>query len=223
MKTTTYMFTIIFLTLKLSVLAQNFSKDYYEYCRPSWEREVKDEEKLAVDPKIDSMIHAATGRHMWEIDVQKEKQNALFKINYCKKIMLLKGLDIDKFNDFIFIEESTIGADWSTATIKNGIVIYGNKYFTYSINLEDSNSLKENNSFLKSYIALDKKDPRSILFYLAKNNRTNEIVELAVKEMNLRQLEFDSTKQFEVTIYNNRSTKKIEICYLHEQLTDLYE
>ena len=205
------------------LFGQNFTQDYFEYRRPSWEKQVTEDEKKAVNPKIDSMMLIATGRHMWEIDVQKEKQSALDNIHYYKNIMKLKGLDIDKLNDFILIEESTIGGDWSLATFKNGIVIFDNQYFSYNLNLDDTNSLVLNKSFLKNYKSIDKKDPRSILFHLAINNKTDEIGNLAVKEMNFRKPEYEPTKQFEVIIYNSKATKKVRLCYLHELLTDVYK
>jgi hypothetical protein len=219
----THIVSTILICLTNFLIGQNFSKDYFEHCRPSWERQVTDSEKKAVNPKIDSMMFAATGRHIWEVDVQKEKQNAFNNIRYYKKIMKLKDLDIDKLQDFILIEESTIGGDWDLASIKNGVVIIDKQYFSYSINLEDTNSLGLNNSFLKSYDSIDKKDARSILFHLAKNNKPNEIEDLAIKEMNYRKPEYEPTKQYEVITYNRKLTKKVRLCYLHELLTDIYK
>jgi hypothetical protein len=218
----TKIISALLILLANCLYGQNFSKDYFEFCRPSWEKQVTDEEKKAVNPLIDSMMFAATGRHAWEIDVEKEKQIALDRIIYYKNIMNLKGLDIDSLDNFILIEESTIGGDWARATIKNGMVIYGKQYFSYQINLEDTSSLTLNNEYLNNYNQINKKDPRSILFHLAKNNMTDEITDLAVKEMELRTTEYEPKKQFEVLIYNNKSTKKISLCYLHELLTDIY-
>ena len=221
MKTKITSTIIIFLTN--FIYGQNFSKDYFEHYRPSWERQITDTEKKAVNPKIDSMVFASTGRHMWEVDVQKEKENTARNIRHYKNIMQLKELDIDKIDNFILIEESTIGGDWSKAAIKNGIIVFNNAYFSYNLNLEDSTSLALTNNFLKQYESVDKKNPRSILFHLAKNNKSDLISDLAVKEMNARKPDYEPLKQFEVLIYNSKSTNKIRLCYLHELLKDIYK
>ena len=137
--------------------------------------------------------------------------------------MQLKELDIDNIDNFILIEESTIGGDWSKAAIKNGIIVFNNAYFSYNVNLEDSTSLALTNNFLKQYESVDKKNPRSILFHLAKNNKSDLISDLAVKEMNARKPDYEPLKQFEVLIYNSKSTNKIRLCYLHELLKDIYK
>lgn len=215
--------TFLFICLSGLLFGQNFSKDYYEFCRPSWEKQVSEAEKKAVNPKMDSMIFTATGRHMWEIDVQKEIQSTNDRILYYKRIMKLKDLDIDKLTDFILIEESSLRGDWNLLTVKTGIVVYGDQYFSYSINLTDSNSLVLNNNFLEDYTSIDKKDPRSILFHLAKNNKPDEIAALAAKEMDLNNTDQEVSKQFEVMIYNKESANKIRLCFLHDQIVYVYK
>ena len=205
------------------LLGQNFSNDYFEHLRPSWEKLVTEEDKKLVNPKIDSMIFLSTGRHIWEVNENVEKEKAQKNINYYKKIMQLKGIDIDKQNNFILIEESALGDDWSMASIKNGIVILNNKYFSYSINLEKPSSLILTNNFLKDFNSIDKNNARSILFNLAKNNEVEQIVKLAIKEMNDRNPDYETTKQYEVLIYNFKSSEKIRLCYLHELLTQIYK
>ena len=220
--------TVILTTLSIILTSylhgQNFSKDYFEHCRPTWEKQLTEEEKKSVNPLTDSLMLAMTGRHIWEVDVQQEKENTLNDIKHYKNIIQLIGVDIDTLNNFILIEESNLGGDWTKATIKSGIVVLKDTYFSYNYDLADSNSLMLTNNFLEKYDSINKNNPRSILFHLAKNNKTDQISTLAVKEMNAaKPAEYQPAKQYEVLIYNRKSTKKITLCYLHELLTDVYE
>ncbi len=203
---------------------QNFSKDYFEHCRPKWEKQATEEEKKSVNHFTDSLMFAMTGKHVWELNIEEEKENALKNLLRFKNIMQLKGVEIDTLNNFILIEESNLEGNGELVTIKNGIVVLKDKYFSYSYDLADSNSLMLTNDFLEKYDSINKKNPRSILFHLAKQNKTDQISILAVKEMNLIiPSEFQPKIQFEVLIYNGKSEKKISFCYLHEKVIDIYE
>lgn len=222
MKTLTLMTLLFIWTSYLH--GQTFSKDYFEHCRSSWEKQPTEEEKKSVNPFADSLMFAMTGRHIWEINIEEEKESTLKKILNFKNIVQLKGVEIDSLNNFILIEESNLGGDWKMATIKSGIVVLKETYFSYNYDLADSNSLKLTNDFLEKYDSINKNNSRSILFHLAKQNKTDQFSALAVKEMNATNpSEYQPKKQYEVLIYNGKSENKIELCYLHEFLTNIYE
>ncbi len=220
----TLILTSLSFLLTCYLYGQNFSKDYFEHCRPKWEKQATEEEKKSVNHFTDSLMFAMTGKHVWELNIQEEKENTINNLLRFKNIMQLKGIEIDTLNNFILIEESNLDEDGELVTIKNGIVLFKDKYFSYNYDLVDSNSLMLTNDFLEKYDSINKENPRSILFHLAKQNKTDQISILAVKEMNsIIPSEFQPKKQFEVLIYNVKSDKKISLCYLHEMLVDSYE
>ena len=220
----TLIITALSIILTSYLHGQNFSKDYFEHCRLSWENQPTEEDKKSVNPLSDSLMFALKGKHILDVNIKEEKENTLNNILYYKNIMRLKGIEIDNLNNFILIEEGNLGGDWTMATIKSGIVVLKDTYFSYYYDLADSNSLMLTNDFLEKYDSVDKNNPRSILFFLAKQNKTDQIFALATKEMNAsKPLEYQPNKQYEVLIYNRKSEKKINFCYLHELLTDIYE
>jgi len=220
----TLIITILSFILTSYLFGQKFSKDYFEYCKPAWEKQPSEDEKKSVNPFADSLVFAMTGRHIGEINVQEEKEKTLNKILHYKNVMQLKGFEIDTLSNFIVIEESNLVEDWTKLTMKCGIVVLKDMYFSYSYDLADPSSLMLTNNFLENYDAINKNDPRSILFHLAIQNKADQISALAVKEMNSTNLsEYQLKKQYEILIYNQKSEQKVRLSYIHELLTDIYE
>lgn len=216
----THIISTIFIFIAIFANAQIFSKDYFEYCSSAWEKQPIDLEKKSVDPFLDSMVFSSTGRHTWEVDIQKEKQSALENILHYLNIFKLKGLNADSIKNFILIEETNLGSDWSQLSIKEGIVVLNEIYFSYKFDLSDSTSLKLTGNFLQKWDLVDKKNPRSILFHLAKNNSIDKINELAIQEMKSSDPNYEFKKQFEILVYDSKALEKIKLIYLHELLVN---
>ena len=195
----TLILALVSLIFTTYLYGQNFSKDYFDHCRPEFEKQPSEEERKSVNPLADSLMFAMTGRHIWENKTQQEKENTFNNILHYRKIMQLKAVDIDTLDSFILIEESNLGGDWTMATIKSGIIVLKDTFFSYSYDLADSNSLTLTNDFLVKYDSVIKNNPRSILFHLAIKNKTDQISALAVKEMNVtKPLEYCQLPTFSV-------------------------
>lgn len=209
---------LILILFSISVYSQNFSESYYNFFRKSWEKEPTKEMIDQIDPKMDSLSKATTGKGFWEMQAEELKNSATNNINNYKKVFELKNLDIDKIGKFIIIEESNRGMEFPPDFSRKGFVIIGSETFTYFYNPEEENSLELSNDFF------DESNPnhksRKIVTDIAKSDKIEQFSILAEKEMELGIGE--PKVEYEVVVYDKKLDEKpLKIIYLHDFITEL--
>jgi len=145
-------------------------------------------------------------------DIVKEslKNETLQNVEKYKTIFKKKGVNIDRTSNFSMITENS----------NKGIVIYDNQYFSFE---KKENTIKLNTTYLKNYNDLNKDNPRSIIFNLLKNKKHKELIEFAKSELPFFENGRVSKTEFEILIYDKKSSKKLELIYIHEFITELYD
>ncbi|SFS96399.1 hypothetical protein SAMN04487906_2371 [Zhouia amylolytica] len=212
---------LIHLTLVLfsiSAYSQTFSESYYDLFRKSWEKEPTKEMIDQVDPKMDSLYRATTGKGFWEMQAEGLKKTTTNNINNYKKVFDLKNLDIDKIDYLIIIEESIRGTNFPPDFSRKGFVVIGSDMFTYYYNPENGNSLKLTSDFF------DESNPnyksRQVVTDIAKSNKVEQFSILAKKEM---EIEIGEPKiEYEIVVFDKKmGDKPLKIIYLHDFITEL--
>ena len=210
---------LIHLTLVLfsiSAYSQTFSESYYDLFKKSWEKEPTKEMINQVDPKMDSLYRATTGKGFWEMQAEGLKKSTTNNIKSYKKVFELKNLDIDKIDKFIIIEESNRGMDFPPDFSRKGFVIIGSDTFTYHYNPEDENSLKLSNDYFVESNPNYKS--RKIVTDIAKSDKIEQFSVLAEKEMELGIGE--PKVEYEIVVYDKKMDEKpLKIIYLHDFIT----
>ena len=209
---------LILILFSISAYSQTFSESYYDLFRKSWEKEPTKEMIDQVDPKMDSLYRATTGKGFWEMQAEGLKNSTTNNINNYKKAFDLNNLDIDKIDKFIIIEESNRGMDFPPDFSRKGFVIIGSEMFTYYYNPEKENSLKLTSDFFdKSNINYKS---RKIVTDIAKSNNIEQFSVLAKKEM---EIGIGEPKiEYEIVVYDEKMEEKpLKIIYLHEFITEL--
>jgi hypothetical protein len=209
---------LILILFSVSTYSQTFSESYYNLFKKSWKKKPTKEMIDQIDPKMDSMYKATTGKGFWEMQAEGLKNSTTNNINNYKKIFELKNLDIDSIPKFIIIEESNRGMNFPPDFSRKGFVIIGSEKFTYFYNPEEENSLKLSNSFF------DESNPnqksRKIVTDIAKSDKLEQFSILAEKEMKLGIGE--PKVEYEIVVYDIKMAEKpLKIIYLHEFITEM--
>ncbi|MGB0367798.1 MAG: hypothetical protein ACPGD8_00225, partial [Flavobacteriales bacterium] len=181
MKTTALSIYMFVFTLNLS--AQTFTEAYIDNFRSTWEKEVHDSIKAALNPMLDSMVRASTGMGYWENQAQQMKNSTYERANHYKKVLEIWGFDIDSLQSFMLVEESHFFNSWPPDITKSGVVFVNGETMPFKHNPDEKNGYSEFLGFLKDYETLDRTRARSIIYHLLNKGAIESLTALAKKEM----------------------------------------
>ncbi|WP_425077902.1 hypothetical protein [Psychroserpens sp. S379A] len=209
---------LILILFSISTYSQTFSESYYELFRKSWEKEPTKEMIGQIDPKMDSLYRATTGKGFWEMQAEGLKNSTTNNISNYKKVFKLKNLDIDKIDKFIIIEESNRGMNFPPDFSRKGFVLIGTDIFTYYYNPGEENSLKLSNDYFNE--SNPNHESRKIITDIAKSDKNEQFSVLAKKEMELGIGE--PRVEYEIIVYDKKIDEKpLKIIYLHDFVTEI--
>lgn len=202
--------------------AQNFSSDYFSFRKSAFEEKMmswygdKDKER-------DSISMAQTGKHLWESEeMDPELKSYLDQILIYKRVLRLKGIEIDSLNNFVVIEEFNF-AYVDTMAYMSGVIVLDKQNISYRYSWGDTSSVSLNTAFLENYATLDKKNPKSIVYHLVKEQRYAEIEQLGKIENEPENMVDLFEKEFSIIVYNKQAKERIRNFKLHETVVNFFK
>ncbi|SNR61043.1 hypothetical protein SAMN06265371_106235 [Lutibacter agarilyticus] len=145
------------------------------------------------------------------------KNENLAKIEIYKTILEKNDLNIDKLESFMIIDEkSQDPSNYSHA----GIIIVGKKHYSF---LFEKDNYNITNEFLENYSTIDKSNARSIIFSYLSNKEFDKLLALAKNENSYFEKSISPKMEYEISVYNQGSEKRLKMLFLHDFITEIIE
>lgn len=197
----------------LSAASQTFPLDYIAKSRGSWERHA---DPSTVDPVMDSVMRAMTGKGLAETLVFNTERGTLEEVEQLRKLMSLAGHDIDSVESFGFVEERNMEAAWPPPTNKCIVLAVGRKVDGFSFDMLNDTVPQPCPTCIPDTSQHDTTDAWAFIVQLLLQRDVDELVRLAVAEMAANDLSVRPTREYQIYAYDRRRTPTIERIFLHE-------
>lgn len=145
------------------------------------------------------------------------KNENLAKIELYKTVLKKNNLNIDNLESFMIIDEKS--QDPSNYT-HAGIIIVGENHFSF---LFENDKYNMTNEFLENYSTIDKSNARSIVFSYLNNKEFDKLLALAKDENTYFEKSIAPKMEYEISVYNQKSEKKLKMLFLHDFITEIIE
>ncbi len=201
------------LLFSLAAISQTFPLDYIEKSRGSWDRHP---DPATVDPVMDSVMRAMTGKGLAEMIVYNTERATLEEVEQLRKLMRAAGYDLDSVVAFGFVEERIMGPDWSPD--KRMVISVGPKVQGFSFNMLNDSVPQPYPNCVPDTARNVVGDAWVFIVRLLLQRNVDELVRLARAEMAANDLSVPPTREYQIYFYDRRRTPTIEHIFLHESV-----
>jgi len=195
----------------LAAASQTFPLDYIEKSRASWDRHPA---PSTVDPVMDSVVRAMTGKGLLETLVFSTERGTLDEVDKLRKLMHAAGYDLDSVAAFGFVEERIMGPDWSPDM--RMVVSVGPAVRSFSFNVLNDSVPQACPTCAPDTARNVAGDAWVFIVRLLLQRNVDELVRLARAEVAANDLSVPPTRQYQIYFYDRRRTPTIEHIFLHE-------
>ena len=199
--------------LPLAAASQTFPLDYISKSRGSWDRRP---DTAMVDPVMDSVMRAMTGKGFAETMVFNSERATLEEVEQLRKLMSLAGHDIDSVGSFGFAEETNMEAGWPPPTNKRIVVMIGRTVHGFSFDMLNDTVPQPCPTCIPDTSQHAPTDAWAFIVRLLLQRNVDELVRLAKAEMAANDLSVPPTRQYRIYAYDRRRAPTIEHIFLHE-------
>ncbi|MCC9072031.1 hypothetical protein LNQ49_10605 [Flavobacterium sp. F-65] len=201
---------LIFFTCQ-NIFSQSLGDEYFNLMKPIWETKTTDELRNQIDPKMDSICKTLYGIGLIEFQAKSQKEDTENKILMFKNILALNDLN-ENDNEITILVES----GFNISGMK-GFVIFDNKFYCFQQNEDNDYKIEKYPEYLKNYKKLDRKNARSVLFFLLKDNLYDIVGKIIEDENNdPKNKKLSPIVSYEILNYNSKRTKKLNLYYINE-------
>lgn len=199
--------------LSLTAISQTFSLDYIEKSRSSWDRRAT---PTTVDPVIDSVMRAMTGKGLAETLVFNTERATLEEVEQLRRLMSLAGHDIDSVASFGSVEERNMEATWPPPMNKRIVLAVGREVQGFSFDILNDTVPQPCPTCVPDTSEHAPTDAWAFIVRLLLQRNVDELVRSAKAEMAANDLSVRPTREYQVYFYDRTRTPTIEHIFLHE-------
>lgn len=204
---------LVLLLFQVRSVAQSFPLDYLENLSPTWSRPQPPD--LSVDPKLDSMMRASTGKGLWEAQMRAEERSARDEVERLERLLAMVGENIHSVQAFTFVEEQPLTPTWPPVG-QRGVVILGPVVHCFSFDPITDTIPRIRATYVPDTSAKEGTDAWDFVVQHALRRDVDGLVRLAKAESSANDLSVQPSWQYEIIDYDRRRLRTIEHIFLHE-------
>lgn len=199
--------------LSLAAISQTFPLDYIEKSRGSWDRHP---DPTTVDPVMDSVMRAMTGKGLAETLVFNTERATLEEVEQLRRLMSLAGHDIDSVASFGSVEERNLEAAWPPPMTKRVVLAVGREVHGFSFDMLNDTVPRPCPPCVPDTSEHAPTDAWAFIVRLLLQRNVDELLRSAKAEMAANDLSVWPTREYQIYFYDRRRTPTIEHVFLHE-------
>lgn len=195
----------------LAAASQTFPLDYIEKSRGSWDRHP---DPATVDPVMDSVMRAITGKGLAEMLVYNTERATLEEVEQLRKQMRAAGYDLDSIAAFGYVEERIMGPEGSPEM--RMVASVGPGVHGFSFNMLNDSVPQPCPSCVPDTARNIAGEAWVFIVRLLLQRNVDELVRLARAEVAANDLSVPPTREYQIYFYDRSRTPTIEHIFLHE-------
>jgi len=195
--------------------AQTFSEDFVELERPLWKESVR---SLQVDPMMDSVWRASTGKGFLETLIIKNEAATYEEIERIRQVIALTGNDLDSIVSFTMISEQLLDHARLDPSAQRTIVIAAGRVHGSVTDPAADTIPKACEECIPDTSELSANDPWSLFAGMLIKGQLDELEHIARSEAETIDHAIPATRQFEIIEYNQGSKPSIQRMFLHDEV-----